>query len=120
MLFRHRTYRTVPEKADEFAQFFAERLLPVHRRHGARLVGRWRNDDGTQVVVVWAYRDREHLVATRDAVASDPEMVTALEDLNRQLGEVHAGYTDVVMTSTVDLHETELAHLADGEDQPVG
>jgi hypothetical protein len=120
MLFRHRTYRTVPEKADEFAAFFEQRLLPVHLRHGARLVGRWQDDDRTTVVALWAYRDRDHLSRARAAVAADPEMVAALADLRDQHGEVHTGYADVVLTSTVDLHETELAHLADGEEQPVG
>lgn len=56
MLYRIRRYRAVPENAQAFHDFFNRHLLPVQRRHGARLIGRWATDDG-EILAVWEYDD---------------------------------------------------------------
>ena len=40
MLFRLRQYKVAPGKIGVFNDFFRERLFPVQKRYGARLVGR--------------------------------------------------------------------------------
>src|SRR6186713_1489362 len=38
MIYRMRIYKAIPENAASFNTFFLEHLLPVQRRHGARLI----------------------------------------------------------------------------------
>ena len=76
MLYRIRRYVTVPETVESFHDFFNRYLLPVQRRHGARLVGRWATDDG-EVVAVWEYDDMAAYERIQTAVATDPDSVHA-------------------------------------------
>jgi hypothetical protein len=49
-----RIYQAVKENLAVFHESFRTHLLPVHLRHGARLVGRWETQDG-RVVAIWEY-----------------------------------------------------------------
>lgn len=78
VLYRIRRYATVPETVEAFHEFFNRFLLPVQRRHGARLVGRWATDDG-EVVAIWEYDDRAAYERVQNSVASDPDTARARE-----------------------------------------
>ena len=55
MIFRLRQYKVAPEKIDVFNTFFRERLLPVQKRYGACLIGRWQTENGNRVAALWVY-----------------------------------------------------------------
>ena len=78
MLFRLRQYKVAPGKTGVFNDFFLERLLPVQKRYGARLVGRWQNEDG-RVAALWVYDDAEQYKAIQAKVRGDPDSVSAQE-----------------------------------------
>jgi 8-oxo-dGTP diphosphatase len=113
MLFRLRVYRISAGMAERFDSFFLERLLPVQRRHGARLVGRWRNETGGEVTAIWAYRDRAEYERISAAVKDDPQMTDA-QRLRGELGALYEEIRESFLVSTVPLDQTELAHLEDG------
>jgi len=95
-----RTYRTVDDtSAAAFHQFFRDWLLPVQRRYGARLVGRWETDDG-RIVAVWEYDDREAYERIQAAVNADPDAWRAKEH-RRSLPTLFSETDEVFMRSTV-------------------
>jgi hypothetical protein len=100
VIYRMRTYRTVDDtSAAAFHQFFRDWLLPVQRRHGARLVGRWETDDG-RIVAVWEYDDREAYERIQAAVNADPDAWRAQEH-RRSLPTLFSEADEVFMQSTV-------------------
>jgi 8-oxo-dGTP diphosphatase len=113
MIFRLRVYRVSAGMAERFDSFFLERLLPVQRRHGARLVGRWRNETGDEVTALWAYRDRAEYERISAAVRDDPQMTDARR-LRGELGALYDGVRESFLVSTVPLDQTSLGHLEDG------
>ena len=110
MIFRLRRYQVVPGKLEAFTELFAARLLPIQRRHGARLVGRWASEDERFVVALWAYDDREAYEAIQARVHADPESAAAREH-RRALEPLFTDVTEELLVSTVPLSVTELAHL---------
>ncbi|MGH3302783.1 MAG: NIPSNAP family protein [Streptosporangiaceae bacterium] len=78
MLYRMRSYETVRENLPLFHEFSRTHLLPVQRRHGARLIGRWEAEDG-RVIAVWEYDDRRAYERIEEAVRADPDSVRARE-----------------------------------------
>jgi 8-oxo-dGTP diphosphatase len=113
VLFRVRVYRVAPGMSESFNAFFLERLLPAQRRNGARLVGRWRDEERDEVTAIWAYDDRADYERISAAVHSDPQMAEA-QQLRDELGRLYNEVREAFWVSTVPLSETELAHLEDG------
>lgn len=86
MYFRRKRYQVLPGRAADFTAFFEEQLLPLQRRHGARLVGRWATVDGSEIMALWAYADRDEYERVESAVRADPAHAAAMaarEDLGR-------------------------------------
>jgi 8-oxo-dGTP diphosphatase len=113
MLFRLRVYRVSAGMAERFDSFFLERLLPVQGRHGARLVGRWRNEIGDEVTAIWAYRDRAEYERISAAVKDDPQLTDAGR-LGSEPGALYDEVRESFLVSTVPLDQTELGHLEEG------
>jgi hypothetical protein len=72
VLFRIRRYTVVPTELEAFNAFFAEWLLPIQERHGARLVGRWASEDRATVVAIWEYDGRAAYEEIQESVRRDP------------------------------------------------
>lgn len=86
MFYRRRVYRVAPDRVAAFNAFFAEHLLPVQQKHGARLVGCWRTEVGDEVTALWEYRDRETYNHVEQAVRGDP-LTAAARSRRAELGE---------------------------------
>ena len=107
MIYRRRTYRVEPSRAAAFNAFFNEHLLPLQLKYGARLIGRWITEDRTEIVAIWAYRDKAEYDEIERKIGADPaspgvrEVRRTLEPLfveTRQdflLSTVQDGPTDV-------------------------
>lgn len=95
-----RIYRAIPENLQLFHDFFNQRLLPVQRRHGARLVGRWETEDN-RVVAVWEYDSRDAYEHIQALVREDPDSISAQEYKRQHLPKLIEHTDEVFMTSTV-------------------
>ncbi|MEM6429560.1 MAG: NIPSNAP family protein [Deinococcota bacterium] len=111
MIFRLRQYKVAEGKIDIFNQFFREQLLPVQKRYGARLVGRWQTEDGNQIAALWVYDSIEQYEHIQRKVASDPDSVKAQEFRRAKLNPLFTETEQAFMISTVPLDWTELSHL---------
>ena len=91
-----RIYQAIAENLPLFRDFFQTRLLPVQKRHGARLVGRWETDDG-RVVAIWEYDDRSSYERIQGAVGADPDSYEARR-LRQELPPLFTAREEVFMT----------------------
>jgi len=113
MIFRVRHYTVAAGKLEAFNEFFLERLLPVQRRHGAQLVGRWASESGDQILAVWAYESRESYDQIQQRVRRDQDALAAQVQRRETLDPLFTETDEKFMFSTVPLALTELAHLED-------
>ncbi len=95
-----RIYQTVRENLPFFHDFFHTYLLPVQRRHGARLIGRWEAEDG-RVIAVWEYDSREEYERIDAAVRADPDSVLAQQH-RAELPPLVTAQQETFMVSTTD------------------
>lgn len=114
MIFRCRMYRVAPGKLEAFNAFFLTRLLPVQRRYGAKLVGRWGSDDGNVLLALWAYESVEAYQRIQSRVGSDPDSAEAQAYRREHLNPLYTETEEWLMTSTVPLELTALSALAKG------
>lgn len=98
MIYRMRIYQAVKGNLSAFHRFFREHLLPVQRRHGARLIGRWETEDG-RVVAIWEYDSLEEYERISEAVRNDPASEVAQEH-RKSLGQLFTAREEVFMRST--------------------
>lgn len=111
MIFRLRQYKVEAGKIDVFNSFFKDYLLPVQQRHGAKLIGRWQTNNGSQIAALWVYDNQEHYKTTQENVRNDPDAAKAQEHRKANLNPLFTEKEEAFMTSTVALELTELAHL---------
>lgn len=77
LIYRRQTYRVCPDRAHAFTSFFHDHLLPLQRKHGGRLVGRWVTEDCKEVMALWEYRDREECEEIEQRIRADKDHVVA-------------------------------------------
>ena len=99
MIYRMRTYDGVKANVAAFNAFFANHLLPVQMRHGARLIGRWRTEDD-RIVAVWEYDSRERYEQIQAAVRADPDSAKA-QETRKALPTLYRSMQETFMESTV-------------------
>ena len=99
MIYRMRTYDGVKENVEAFNAFFANHLLPVQIRHGARLIGRWHTEDD-RIVAVWEYDSRERYEQIQAAVRADPDSAKA-QEIRKALATLYRSMQETFMESTV-------------------
>jgi hypothetical protein len=99
VLYRIRRYQSVPDNAAAFHDFFNRYLLPVQRRHGARLIGRWVTHDG-EIFAVWEYDDEASYARIQAAVAADPDSARA-QEVRKSLGPLFTERTETFARSTL-------------------
>jgi len=98
MIVRLRIYEAQDTDAERADTVFYELVKPVHERHGARFLGRYR-DAGRRVVVLWAYDDEAALQRIQQAVADDPETLRHRERRLRE-GLHGAVFTEMILRPT--------------------
>ena len=111
MIFRLRQYKVAPGKTEVFNSFFQERLLPVQKRYGACLVGRWQTENGDRIAALWVYDSVEQYKAIQAKVRVDSDLIAALEFRRANLDPLFTETEEAFMISTVPLNLTELSHL---------
>ncbi len=98
MFIRMRIYESQQANHAAADDVFYRLVKPVHERHGARFLGRYR-DREKRVVVMWAYTDEDSCQRIQAAVASDPETLASREA--RRADGLHAcKHTEYRLEST--------------------
>ena len=100
MFYRMRTYRAVQENIGDFHRLFHDHLLPIQRRHGARLIGRWETEDH-RVISIWEYDSRDEFQRIHRDVRDDPDTAVARE-IRRTLGPLFIEKDDTFMIGVVE------------------
>ena len=111
MIFRLRQYTVAPGNIDVFNTFFQERLLPVQKRYGANLIGRWQTENGNCVVALWVYNNVEQYESIQAKVRVDPDSIEAQKFRRAKLKSMIVESEEKFMVSTIPLDLTELSHL---------
>ncbi|WP_054949623.1 NUDIX domain-containing protein [Numidum massiliense] len=87
MYYRRKTYKIKPDKLETFNAFFHEYLLPNQLKHGTELIGRWVTEDGSEIVAIWKYKDKESYEQIEARIRRDPLHRRAQQKL-QQLGQL--------------------------------
>lgn len=103
MIYRRRIYRTLPDRVETFTAFFEEYLLPNQRKHGARLVGRYMNEERTEIMALFEYDSMEAYRRIHAAVTADP-MHEVAQARRAELGPLYLEYKDEFLTPTGNYH----------------
>ena len=111
MVFRLKQYVITQGKTDIFNKFFHGHLLPIQKRHGARLVGRWQSADAKRISALWCYNSIEHYKLIEAKVKTDPDSIKAQAYRQEELAPLYQATSEGFLHSTVPLELTELAHL---------
>ncbi|MBY0097294.1 NUDIX domain-containing protein [Mesobacillus maritimus] len=82
MYHRRETYKILPEKVEEFQQFFEKFLLPVQVKNGAKLVGKWLTES-EEIMVIWEYPSPEEYQKILQRVHKDEIMKKMQEQVHR-------------------------------------
>jgi 8-oxo-dGTP diphosphatase len=88
MIFRRKTYKIKPERLQEFNDFFHNYLYPNQIRHGAKLVGRWVNDDKTEIMALWEYDSIEQYESI-EAKIRESELHHRAKERRMELGKLY-------------------------------
>jgi hypothetical protein len=98
MVIRMRIYASQQADHSQADAIFYRYVKPVHERHGAEFVGRYRDAEG-RVVVLWRYASETELKRIQSAVAADPETLQHREQ--RLATGLHGlDFTEYVLHST--------------------
>lgn len=73
-----------PTMYETFTHFFHTYLLPNQLTHGAEFIGRWVNEQQTEIMAMWAYVDRGHYEAV-DAAIRASDLHTEAQDYRKTL-----------------------------------
>lgn len=102
-MIRMRIYEAERADHDAADRVFYELVKPVHERHGAEFIGRYRDENG-RVIVLWSYPDEQVCRQIQKAVADDPETKGNAE-IRRKSGLHAHRYTEYFLNSTEPVHD---------------
>ena len=101
MLYRRKTYKINPEMYKTFTHFFHAYLLPNQLTHGAQLVGRWVNEEQTEIMAMWAYDNRAQYETVEASIRASDLHVEA-QTYRKTLPSLFISSTEDFFTSTGD------------------
>jgi 8-oxo-dGTP diphosphatase len=82
MIVKRKNYRIKPEKLNEVNRFFHTYVYPGHVRNGAKLIGRWVNDNKDEILVIWEYKSVEHYKRINSLIENSVEYQSAMKDIS--------------------------------------
>lgn len=98
MIIRMRIYESQNADHSSGDDVFYQQVKPVHERHGARFVGRYRDKAG-RVIVMWSYPDEDTCRRIQAAVANDPATQESAAH-RREAGLHGCEHTEFLLHST--------------------
>ena len=98
MITRIRIYESQGVDHESADRVFYDLVKPVHERHGAVFIGRYR-DEYKRVIVLWSYPDEARLRQIQADVAADPETKRS-GSRRKALGLYDVQFTEFILRST--------------------
>lgn len=98
MVIRLRIYESQDANHEAADRVFYELVKPIHERHGAQFLGRYRDEEG-RVIVMWSYFNADTCRRIQQAVADDPATIENAQR-RREAGLHGKRYTEHILTST--------------------
>ncbi|MBE4909865.1 NUDIX domain-containing protein [Bacillus luteolus] len=99
MIYRRKTYKIKPEKLNDFNQFFHSYLYPNQIKHGAKLIGRWVNEDKDEILAIWEYKSIEHYEGIENLIRNS-ELHQKAKEKRMEIGELYIENNQDFLTST--------------------
>ncbi|OCA88496.1 NUDIX hydrolase [Bacillus sp. FJAT-27225] len=103
MIYRRKTYKIKPEKLNDFNQFFHSYIYPNQIENGAKLIGRWVNDNKTEILAIWEYKSIEHYKVIESLIRNSELHKQAKEKI-KELGELYIESEQDFLISTANYH----------------
>jgi len=91
---------------ETFTHFFHTYLLPNQLTHGAELIGRWVNEQQTEIMAMWAYADRGHY-ETVDAAIRASNLHIEAQTYRKTLPPLFLTSNEEFFTSTGDYRQSK-------------
>jgi len=91
---------------ETFTLFFHTYLLPNQLTHGAQLIGRWVNEEQTEIMALWSYDNRAHYELV-DAGIRASEMHAEAQNYRKSLAPLFISSNEEFFTSTGDYGQTK-------------
>ncbi len=99
MLYRRKIYQIESSMYETFTHFFHTYLLPNQLTHGAEFIGRWVNEQQTEIMAMWAYADKGHYEAV-DAAIRASDLHTEAQTYRKTLPSLFLTSKEEFLTST--------------------
>ncbi|SES01227.1 NIPSNAP protein [Gracilibacillus ureilyticus] len=100
MIYRRKTYKILPERLNEFNQFFHTYLYPNQKSHGVKLIGRWVNENKDEITALWEYQDRRQYEEIENRIKKT-ELHLKAKQRRKELGELYLESKQDFLTSTI-------------------
>ena len=98
MVIRMRIYESQDADHQAADQIFYHDVKPVHEKHGAEFIARYR-DQQLRVVVMWRYADLASMQRIQQAVAEDPHTLNTRAQ-RRENGLHQLTFEEFILTET--------------------
>jgi hypothetical protein len=101
MIYELRIYDVIPGKLQALNDRFANTTLRIFEKHGIKVVGFWTDAVGVsnRITYMVAFKDAAHRDQAWRATLSDPELVTAFADSEKD-GPMIATMTNTLLRPT--------------------
>ncbi|RDI37937.1 NUDIX hydrolase [Falsibacillus pallidus] len=103
MIYRRITYKVNPETLEEFNHFFHSYIYPNYLSHGAKLIGRWVNDNRDEVMEVWNYHSMEHYEQVETLIRNS-ELNKLANEKSVEAGDLYIDRNEDFLSSTATYH----------------
>lgn len=101
MIYSRKTYKIKPEKLNDFNHFFHSYLYPNQIYHGAKLIGRWVNENKDEILAIWEYKSIEHYEGIENQIKSS-ELYKKAQEKRKELGELYMECNQDFLSSTAN------------------
>lgn len=82
MIIKRKTYRIKDEKLNEINHFFHTCVFPSHVKNGAKLIGRWVNDNKDEILVIWEYSSQDHFERIESLLKNSEQYQIGMKELD--------------------------------------
>ena len=88
MIYRRKTYKIEPDKLNDFNNFFHSYLYPNQINQGAKLIGRWVNENKDEILAIWEYKSIEHYEGIENEIRNS-DLHKKAQEKRKELGEFY-------------------------------
>jgi mutator protein MutT len=99
VIYRRKTYKIKPEKLNDFNNFFHSYLYPNQINYGAKLIGRWVNENKDEILAIWEYKSIEHYEDMENQIKNS-ELHKKAKEKRKELGELYIESNQDFLSST--------------------